>query len=82
MNVDLGAFQETNFTKGIYTREYSGYLVMSLEAPSAHSGGITVLYRAAEHFSVEEMFFGANVASFQLASGGQRWYIMECYLAP
>ena len=26
--------------------------------------------------------YGANVVSFQLASGGQRWYIVGCYLAP
>ena len=25
---------------------------------------------------------GANVVRFQMASGGQRWYIIGCYLAP
>ena len=33
----------------------SGYRVVSLEALSAHSGGIVVFYQAAEHFSAETL---------------------------
>ena len=54
-----------------------------MEAPSAHSGGVTVFYRAEEHFYVEALhLYGANVVSFQLELDGQRWYLVGCYLAP
>ena len=53
------------------------------EVLSAHSGGVAMLYCAEEHFSVEALhLYGANVVRFQLASGGQRWYIAGRYLAP
>ena len=82
-NVDLGVFQETKVNKGIYTRELSGYQVVASEASSAHSGSVTVFFCAAEHFSVDGLsLHGINVVSFQMALGGQRWYIMGCYLAP
>ena len=82
-NVDLGIFQEKKVTTGIYTRESSGYRVVALEAPSAYIGGVALFYCAAEHFFVKALqIHVANVASFQLVSGGQRWYIVGCYLAP
>ena len=54
-NMDLGVFQETKLTKIIYTHKSSGYRVLATEVPSVHSGGVAVLYRAAENFSVEEL---------------------------
>ena len=81
--MDLGVFQETKLTKRIYTRESSGYKVVATEAPIAHSGGVSIFYRAAEHFSVEAIqTHRANVVRFQLAPGDRRWYIVGCYLAP
>ena len=57
--------------------------MVATEAPSAHSGSVAVFYRAAEHFSVETLqTYGANIVSFQLASGDRRWFIVGCYLAP
>ena len=48
-----------------------------------HSGGVTVLYRAAENFSVEDLqTHGANIVSFHLASGNRWWYIVGCYFPP
>ena len=76
-NMDLGVFQETKLTKYIYMRESSGYRVVVIEAPSAHSGSVIVFYRAAENFSVEAIqTYGANVVSFQLASGDMQWFIV------
>ena len=50
---------------------------MASEAQSAHSGGVTMSYRAAENFSVEALqIYGANIVIFQLASGGRRWFIV------
>ena len=83
VNFDLGIFQETKVTEGMYTLESSGYRVVASEAQSAHSWGVVVFYHAEEHFSVEALqLYGANVVSFQLMSGGQRWHIRGCYLAP
>ena len=76
-NMDLGLFKDTNIKKSIYTREYSGYRVVTMEEPIMHSGGITVFYRAAEHFSIEALqTYGANVVNFQLASGNMWCYIV------
>ena len=54
-NMDLGVFQENWLTKGIYTRDSSGYRVVATEGPSAHSGGVAVFYRVMYHFYVEEL---------------------------
>ena len=57
--------------------ESSCYKVMNTEAPSAHSGGVAILYRAEEHFSIEALqTYGENVVSFHLASGDRRWCIV------
>ena len=82
-NIYLGLFQQTKRTKRVYMRESSGYKVVAMEAPSGHSGGVSVFYRAEEHFSVKSIHtYGENVVNFQLASGNRRWYIVECCLAP
>ena len=44
-NMDLGIFQETKCTYGIYTRESSGYRVVATDAPSRHRGGVALFYR-------------------------------------
>ena len=44
---------------------------------------MTVFHRPAPNFAVEAVQqFRPNVVSFQLATGGRRWYIVGCYLAP
>ena len=35
-NIDLGIFQETKCTDGVYTRELAGYRVVATDAPSQH----------------------------------------------
>ena len=52
-NLDLGVFQETKVTKGMYTQELSGYRVVVSEAPSEHCGGVAVLFHTAAHLSME-----------------------------
>ena len=42
--MDLGVFQETKLTKRIYTCEFSRYKVVAMEAPSLHSGGVSLFY--------------------------------------
>ena len=52
-NMDLGIFQETKCTDGIYTRESAGYRVVTTGAPSRHRGGVALFYRPSPFFAVE-----------------------------
>ena len=82
-NMDLGIFQETKVTDGIYTRGSAGYSVVVTDAPSQHRGGVVVFHRPTPHFAVEAVQkFGPNVISFQLVTGAWQGYIVGCYLAP
>ena len=76
-NTGLGVFQENKITKRICECGSSGYNAVATEAPSAHSGGVVLFYWLAEQFSVEAFqAHGANVVSFQMASGERWWYIV------
>ena len=52
-NMDLGMFQETNCTDGIYTHESAGYRVVTTDTPIRHSGGVALFYRPSPLFAVE-----------------------------
>ena len=52
-NPDMGIFQETKITDGVYTRASAGYRVVATDAPSRNSGGITMFYREEVGFAVE-----------------------------
>ena len=81
--MDLVVLQETNITKCIYTSESSSYKVVAMEAPSAHSGGVSIFYQTADHLSVEVFqVHGENVVSFQLALEYMWWFIVGCYVPP
>ena len=41
-NMDLGIFQETKFTEGIYTCESARYQVVATDAPSRHRGRVAL----------------------------------------
>ena len=82
-NMDLGIFQETKCTDGIYTRESAGYSVVATDAPSRHCGRVAVFYRPSPLFAVEAVHqFGSNIVGFQMETGARRWYIIGCHLAP
>ena len=53
-NMELGIFQETKVTYGIYTCGSAGYSVVATDAPSQHRGRVAVFYRPAPHFAVED----------------------------
>ena len=79
-NVDLVVFQETKVTKGTYAQESSGYCGVVYKAPSMHSSGGAMFFRAAKHFSVEVLhLYDMNVVSLQLVLGGHWWYIMGLF---
>ena len=72
--MDLGIFQETKLTDGIYTHGSAGYSVFAMDAPSRHRGGVLIFHRPVPHFAVEAVQqFGPNVIVFQLATGARRW---------
>ena len=82
-NMDLGIFQETKCTDGIYTREPAGYSVVAMEALSQHRGGVAIFYWPSPLFAVESVRqFGPNIVGFQMSTGARRWYIIGCYLYP
>ena len=72
-NMDLGIFQETKVTNGVYTRGSYIYSVISTDAPSHHRGGVAVFYRPSPHYAVESIQkFGPNIVGFHLATGERR----------
>ena len=78
-NMDLGIFQETKCTDGIYTRDSAGYRVVTTDVSSQHRGGVALFYRPSPIFAVESVRqYEPNVMSFELATGAQRWYIIGC----
>ena len=82
-NMDLGIFQETNVTDGIYTCGSAGYSIVGTDKPSRHCGRVAISPRPAPYFAVESVHqFGPNIIGFQLVMGARQWYIMGCYLAP
>ena len=66
-NMDLGIFQETKVTDGIYTRSSDGYSVVVTDAPSRHCGRVVVFHWPAPHFAVEA------VQQFDPTSSDSRW---------
>ena len=75
--MELSVFKETKLTKRIYTRESSGYGVVATEAPSAHSKGVSVFYRATKHYFVEVLqTYGENFVIFHMALGNRKWFIV------
>ena len=82
-NMELGIFQETKCTDGIYTRESDGYRVVATDVPSRHRGGVALFYRPLPLFEVKAVpEYGPNIVSFEVATGARRWYIIGCYLSP
>ena len=71
-NMDLGIFQETKLTDGIYIRGSAGYSVVATDTPSRHRSGVAIFHRPAPHLVVEAVQqFGINVIRFQLSTGGR-----------
>ena len=84
MNVGVALLQETKVTDGKHTRHTSGYDVYCTKAPSSQQGGIALLWDTAhDAFEVEGLVERtANVLTFQLVTGKERYFIAGCYLPP
>ena len=82
-NTNLGIFQETKCTDGIYTHVSARYRVVATDAPGQHLVGVALFYMPSPLFEVEAVReYGPNVLSFKVATGARRWYTIGCYLAP
>ena len=82
-NLDLGIFQETKMMGGFYTRGLVGYIVVAMDTPIRHRGGVAVFYRPSHQYAVEAIQqFSPNIVQLYMATGEQRWYIIGCYLVP
>ena len=82
-NTDIGFFQETKLTNGIYTHISAGSMVVRTLGPITHHGGVTLLYWHSPRFVVEAICqFGANIITCQLERGRGCWYIIRCNLVP
>ena len=69
-NLDLGIFQETKLTDGVYTHGLAKYSVVTTDTPSGHRGGVAVFYWPSPRYAVEAIQqFSPNVVGFQLATG-------------
>jgi hypothetical protein len=83
MDVDIGIFQETKVTGGIYTRMSSGYSVVASNAASVHHGGIALFWQPNKSYEVEDWRVrGPNVLLFVIVTGGERYYAVGCYIPP
>ena len=78
-NINLGVFQETKVMMGSYARELVGYQVAATKSLRLHRGDVTILYREAEHFTLEALCL---VVSFQLVTVWYLWNVVRCYIAP
>ena len=81
-NMDVGVFQETKLTDGIYKHGSDGYRVVTTLMPSRNRRGVALFYHEPPIFSVETIHqFGANIIACQLAMWERHWYIVGYYLA-
>ncbi|KAL7524510.1 hypothetical protein ACHAXR_000605 [Thalassiosira sp. AJA248-18] len=83
LGVDIAFLQEAKLTRGIHTRFSSGYSIVATDAPSAHQGGVALLWRDNELFEIEETKIRhPNVISFELMTGVDRYFVVGAYLPP
>ncbi|EJK77064.1 hypothetical protein THAOC_01127, partial [Thalassiosira oceanica] len=83
-NVAVAVLQETKITTDAYTKFSSGYRVQASKATSVRQGGVALCYRD-DHpdFELEEQrFFGPNVVTFRLITGGAKYYCVGAYIPP
>ena len=64
-NIDLGIFQDTKVTGGIFERDTGGYRVAATKELILHCGRVSVFCHKAEHFTLEALCLHIpNIVSF------------------
>ena len=68
--MDMGILKEEKLPNGVYTRRSTGYIVVTMDAPNRHHGGVAVFYRPSPRYAVEAVQqFGTKVVGFHLETG-------------
>jgi hypothetical protein len=74
MNLDISILTETKIHDDIYTRSHAGYNIRTSSAPSAHQGGVALVWRDTPSFSIEALHFPSPNLLV--------WLLMGVYLTP
>ena len=85
MGVGCAVLTETKLTDDRYPKFVQGYHVIASRAASPQQGGVALLWRESEAlgFLVEAVnVVSPNVLTFQLVTGGVRFYVMGAYIPP
>jgi hypothetical protein len=83
MGVGCAVLTETKLTDDQYPRFVQGYHVIASCATSPQQGGVALLCRESENlgFLVEAVsIVSPNVLTFQLVTGGVRFFVMGAYI--
>ena len=84
LEVGLAICQEAKATGDFYPRVSGEYRILCSDAPSAHQGGLALVWiEDHDAFEVEAAnFCTPNVLTFELVTGGDRYFVVGCYIAP
>ena len=84
MGVGCAVLTETKLTDAGYPKLVEGYHVITLKATSPQQGGIALLWTAGhQDFEVEAVKIASpNVLTFQLVTGGVRFFVIGAYIPP
>jgi exonuclease III len=83
MNMDIILLTETRLTNDQHTKRAFGYDVVAIKARSKAQGGVALIYRESEYWTVESVkCFGSDVISFQLATGQKSYSWVGGYIPP
>ena len=77
-NVDLGLLKETNIIYGVYVQGSAGFYVIASDTLIRYCRSGALFYKEFSRFEVEShQQHSLSVISFQLVTGGQRWYVVD-----
>ncbi len=85
MGVGCAVLTETKLTDDRYPKFVQGYHAIASRAASPQQGGVALLWRESEAlgFLVEGVnVVSPNILTFQLVTGGVRFYVMGAYIPP
>jgi hypothetical protein len=81
MNMDIVLLTETKLTNDQHTKKAFGYDVILTKTRSKAQGGVALIYRESEYWTVESVkHFGSDVISCQLETGQKRYSCVGGYI--
>jgi hypothetical protein len=83
MKLDIAILTEAKLTNNIHAKYYQGYRIIATDADSPHKGGIAVIWRGSDNFTIESLRIqGKNTISFELTTGSYSWLVIGTYISP